>query len=64
MTWDHTLIPILPSGLIDVLDAPTPFLVGLRAKDLSEKEEQFSRAAKEGASRTRTLARRGNRCWA
>ena len=39
--WDHTHIPILPSGLIDILDAPTPFLVGLRARDLTEKEEQF-----------------------
>lgn len=33
--WDHTVIPILPSGLIDILDAPTPFLVGMRAKDVT-----------------------------
>jgi hypothetical protein len=31
--WQHTFIPILPGCLIDVLEAPTPYLVGLLASD-------------------------------
>lgn len=27
--WKHTLIPILPSDMIDVIDAPYPFLIGI-----------------------------------
>jgi hypothetical protein len=29
MTWVQTCIPILPFELIDILDAPMPFLVGI-----------------------------------
>ena len=27
-SWKHVLIPILPRSMIDVLDAPVPFLIG------------------------------------
>lgn len=27
-TWQHTFVPILPLTMIDVLDAPAPFLIG------------------------------------
>lgn len=28
-TWPHVVVPLLPSGLIEVLDAPVPILVGM-----------------------------------
>jgi len=31
LAWNHTLIPILPAQMIDVLDAPFPFLIGIQA---------------------------------
>ena len=34
--WKHTLIPILPEEMIDVLDAPLPFLIGVEASVLNE----------------------------
>ncbi|KAH9601801.1 cDENN domain [Trypanosoma melophagium] len=33
--WQHILIPILPSILLDVLAAPTPYLVGILTSQLS-----------------------------
>ena len=27
--WPHTFIPVLPSFLIEMCDAPTPFIVGV-----------------------------------
>ncbi len=27
--WHHIYIPILPSDLLDYLEAPTPFLIGV-----------------------------------
>ncbi|ORC92173.1 Suppression of tumorigenicity 5 [Trypanosoma theileri] len=32
--WQHILIPILPSSLLDVLAAPTPYLVGILTSQL------------------------------
>ena len=29
--WKHSLIPILPSSMIDILDAPFPFIIGVDA---------------------------------
>jgi len=29
--WQHTFITVLPSMLIDVVDAPTPYIVGILA---------------------------------
>lgn len=29
LCWKHVLIPILPKGMTDVLDAPVPFLIGI-----------------------------------
>ena len=29
--WQHTCITVLPSKLIDIVDAPTPYLVGILA---------------------------------
>lgn len=34
MTWVQTHIAILPNELIDILDAPMPYLVGVRAKEI------------------------------
>jgi len=36
--WQHTFITVLPSMLIDIVDAPTPYVVGVLAsmKDLLE----------------------------
>lgn len=28
-TWPHVVVPLLPAGLIEVLDAPVPILIGL-----------------------------------
>lgn len=28
-TWPHVVVPLLPAGLIEVLDAPVPVLVGM-----------------------------------
>ena len=35
MVWVQTQIAILPNELIDILDAPMPYLVGVRAKEIS-----------------------------
>lgn len=37
ISWAQTLIPILPAELIDVLDAPMPYLVGIRARELTNQ---------------------------
>lgn len=34
MNWVQTQIAILPSELIDILDAPMPYMVGVRAREL------------------------------
>jgi len=36
--WQHTFITVLPLMLIDIVDAPTPYVVGVLAsmKDLLE----------------------------
>jgi len=31
LSWNHTLIPILPINMVDVIDAPFPFLIGVQA---------------------------------
>jgi len=36
MCWKHILIPILPRNMIDVLDAPVPFLIGMETFFLIE----------------------------
>ena len=36
------MIPILPAALIDILDAPVPFLIGITRRQLDElSEERF-----------------------
>jgi hypothetical protein len=30
-SWQHTYITVLPSMLLDVVDAPTPYIVGVLA---------------------------------
>jgi hypothetical protein len=32
--WPHTFIPVLPSYLIEMCDAPTPFLIGLMRSNI------------------------------
>lgn len=34
LQWHQNLIPILPTQMIDVLDAPFPFLFGIQASIL------------------------------
>ena len=34
LTWQYTLIPILPADLIDCLSAPTPYIIGILTRDL------------------------------
>lgn len=29
LSWNHTLIPILPISMINVIDAPFPFIIGV-----------------------------------
>ena len=29
LSWNHTLIPILPLQMINVIDAPFPYLIGV-----------------------------------
>ena len=46
MVWVQTQIAILPNELIDILDAPMPYLVGVRAKEITAQmgnvdESQF-----------------------
>ena len=36
LCWKHTLIPILPADMIDVIDAPLPFLIGIESEILNE----------------------------
>ncbi|OQR94357.1 hypothetical protein ACHHYP_01447 [Achlya hypogyna] len=35
LAWQGAYIPVLPSSLLDVIDAPVPFLVGVHAKYLA-----------------------------
>jgi len=42
LCWKHTLIPILPIEMIDVLDAPLPFLIGIESGILSEAYPDLS----------------------
>ena len=37
--WDHTLIPVLPTKLTDILCLPTPFLLGIFPSVLPELED-------------------------
>ncbi|XP_062396923.1 DENN domain-containing protein 2D-like isoform X2 [Sardina pilchardus] len=39
-TWQHTLIPIVPEILIDVVMAPTPYLLGVQKRLLDFLEDQ------------------------
>jgi hypothetical protein len=35
-SWQHTLIPVLPTSLLDICSSPTPYIVGiLRSRDAS-----------------------------
>ena len=36
LSWNHTLIPILPMSMINVIDAPFPFLIGVQRRILDE----------------------------
>jgi hypothetical protein len=31
-TWEHVLIPVLPDTMLDFLNAPTPFIMGIVRK--------------------------------
>ena len=39
-SWQHVYIPILPARLLDVLQAPVPFLIGIDEEVLSVAESQ------------------------
>ena len=36
--WCHVMIPVLPAALIDIIDAPVPFLVGISARQFKTIE--------------------------
>ena len=38
--WQHVFVPILPSSQLDFLDAPVPFIMGIKV-DKSDKEMEF-----------------------
>ena len=38
LVWQGAYIPIMPSSMTDILDAPVPFLVGLHSQYLTETE--------------------------
>lgn len=42
LNWLHSLIPILPLEMIDILDAPVPFLIGIESGILSESYPDLS----------------------
>ena len=48
-TWQHVYIPILPARLLDILQAPVPFLMGIDEEVLALAERQ---ASKDPASHT------------
>lgn len=36
--WQHTLVPIVPSSMLDVCEAPTPYIIGLlKQKDVNRE---------------------------
>ncbi|XP_029974728.1 DENN domain-containing protein 2C [Salarias fasciatus] len=35
-TWQHTFVPVLPAGMLDISCSPTPFLIGVLAPCLNE----------------------------
>jgi len=39
--WQHTFITVLPSTLIDIVDAPTPYIVGILASVKELLEDHF-----------------------
>ena len=39
-SWCHVMIPILPAALLDILDAPVPFMVGITGSQLDLLEEE------------------------
>ena len=39
-TWQHVYIPILPARLLDILQAPVPFLMGIDEEVLALAERQ------------------------
>jgi hypothetical protein len=40
-TWQHTFIPILPLNMPDILDAPSPFLIGVLRSSHSAWDKNF-----------------------
>lgn len=45
--WRHSIVPILPYALLEVLDAPVATIIGIHASFTSEPE--FQRVREEGA---------------
>ena len=41
LCWKHNLIPILPAEMVDILDAPVPFLFGIESSILNEAQVDF-----------------------
>lgn len=39
ISWQHTLIPILPASMLPVIDSPFPFLIGVQTAVLAEAIE-------------------------
>lgn len=51
-TWQHTLISIVPEILIDVVMAPTPYLLGVQKRllDLVVDQSDVSPGGKQSAA--------------
>lgn len=41
--WDHVYVPVLPLQLIEFLNAPTPFIIGVHPGSLAHRREEFLR---------------------
>jgi hypothetical protein len=47
LCWKHNLIPILPAEMVDILDAPVPFLFGIESAILNEAQVDFEMLRQE-----------------
>ena len=48
-SWQHVYIPILPARLLDILQAPVPFLIGIDEDVLALAEKHRAEAGIENA---------------
>lgn len=39
--WWHVFVPVLPNGLLEVIEAPVPLMVGLRKEQVYELQDKL-----------------------